>query len=65
MKGQEDATENTQRMAIPVEASLRRRLQWNEPVLHKLPEVGGADSFERPSLKIISFCRYSGCWLLQ
>ena len=42
MKGLEDATENTQRMAIPVEVSLRRRLQWNEPVLDKLPEVGGA-----------------------
>lgn len=42
MKGLEDATENTQRMAIPVEVSLRRRLQWNEPVVDKLPEVGGA-----------------------
>ena len=41
MKGLDDATENTQRMAIPVEVSLRRRLQWNEPVLDKLPEVGG------------------------
>ncbi len=40
MKGLDDATENTQRMAIPVEVSLRRRLQWNEPVIDKLPEVG-------------------------
>ena len=39
MKGLEDATENTQRLAIPIEVSLRRRLQWNEPVLDKLPEV--------------------------
>lgn len=47
MKGLEDATENTQRMAIPVEISLRRRLQWNEPVLDKLPEVGGARIFRK------------------
>ena len=39
MRGLEDATENTQRMEIPIEVSLRRRLQWNEPVLDKLPEV--------------------------
>jgi ubiquinone biosynthesis protein COQ9 len=42
MKGPEDATENTQRMAIPIEVSLRRRLQWNVPLLDKLPEVGRA-----------------------
>jgi hypothetical protein len=39
MKGLEDATENTQRMAIPIEVSLRRRLQWNELVLDQMPEV--------------------------
>jgi len=39
MKGLEDAPENTQRMAIPIEVSLRRRLKWNETVLDKLPEV--------------------------
>lgn len=45
MKGQEDASENnTQRMGIPVEVSLRRRLEWNEPVLGKLPEVGRVKS---------------------
>lgn len=57
MRGLEDATENTQRMEIPIEVSLRRRLQWNEPALDKLPEVCRVRRISSDaSLKIISLC---------